>query len=74
MQECLKHTIQKKYDIIGYIGKGSYGCVSKAKCKSTGRLVALKIMKNSKLSEYEVIKLLREIQLMRKFTEIHESL
>jgi serine/threonine protein kinase len=47
MKKSLKKTILKKYEILGYIGKGSYGCVSKAKCKESGRLVALKVMKNS---------------------------
>jgi hypothetical protein len=67
MKKSLKKTIQKRFEIIGYLGKGSYGCVSKAKCRETGRLVALKTMKNAQLTEYELIKLLREIQLMKKF-------
>jgi len=29
------------------IGKGSYGFVNKAKCKTTGKFVALKVMKES---------------------------
>ena len=67
MKNSLRKTISKKYEILGYLGKGSYGCVSKARCKETGRLVALKTMKNSQLTEYELIKLLREIQIMRRF-------
>lgn len=46
MIKSLRRTIHKKYKIIEVIGKGSYGCVSKAKCKETGRMVALKVMKN----------------------------
>ena len=46
MIKSLRKTIHKRYKIIEVIGKGSYGCVSKAKCKETGRLVALKVMKN----------------------------
>ena len=61
MIKSLRKTIHRKYKIIEVIGKGSYGCVSKAKCKETGRMVALKVMKNQTLTEYELIKLLREI-------------
>jgi serine/threonine protein kinase len=70
MKKSLQKTISKKYEILGYLGKGSYGCVSKARCRETGRLVALKTMKNAQLTEYELIKLLREILLMKKFNQI----
>ena len=70
MKKTLRRTISKKYEILGYLGKGSYGCVSKGRCRETGRLVALKTMKNAQLTEYELIKLLREIQIMRRFNQI----
>ena len=54
------------------IGKGSYGYVSRASCKVTGRDVALKILFNEPSTEYETIKVLREIQLMRKLNESSE--
>jgi len=44
--KALRAAIDRKYDIIELIGTGSYGCVNKAKCKATGRIVALKIMIN----------------------------
>ena len=46
MIKALKRRVEKKYEIVKLIGKGSYGCVTKAKCKETGRFVALKVMKN----------------------------
>jgi serine/threonine protein kinase len=52
------------------IGKGSYGCVSKAKCLETGTIVALKVMQNKNSTEYEFIKLLREIKIMRGLNDI----
>ena len=61
MIKSLRKAIGKRYKVIEVIGKGSYGCVSKAKCRNTGRIVALKVMKNQTLTEYELIKLLREI-------------
>lgn len=72
MIKSLRKTIHRKYKIIEVIGKGSYGCVSKAKCKETGRMVALKVMKNQTLTEYELIKLLREIQLMKRLNQLSE--
>ena len=42
----LRRAIYKKYDVIELVGNGSYGCVSQAKCRITGKMVALKIMKN----------------------------
>jgi serine/threonine protein kinase len=46
MIRSLKKRISSKYEIIKVIGKGSYGCVSKAKCRQTGKFVAIKVMKN----------------------------
>ena len=74
MIKSLRKTIHRRYKIIEVIGKGSYGCVSKAKCKETGRMVALKVMKNQTLTEYELIKLLREIQLMKRLNILSEQL
>ena len=41
---ALRQQIDKKYEMVEVIGKGSYGCVSRGKCKKTGRQVAIKIM------------------------------
>jgi hypothetical protein len=44
--KALRNAIDQKYEIVEFIGKGSYGSVSKGKCKTTGKIVALKIMEN----------------------------
>ena len=44
MNKMMRDCIVKKYELKSIIGKGSYGCVTKAKCKRTGREVALKVM------------------------------
>ena len=44
MNQAMRDLIVKKYELKSIIGKGSYGCVSKAKCKKTSREVALKVM------------------------------
>ena len=36
MTDDIKEIVNSKYDLIELLGKGSYGCVSKAKCKKTG--------------------------------------
>ena len=68
--KALRLAIGRQYEITEVLGKGSYGCVSKAKCKTTGRVVALKIMENQTDTEYDTIKLVREIQLMRRLNKI----
>lgn len=59
--KALRAAISRQYEIIEVLGKGSYGCVSKAKCKTSGRVVALKVMENQTDTEYDTIKLVREI-------------
>ena len=66
----LRVAINKKYEVVEVIGNGSYGCVSQAKCKVTGKTVAMKIMKSEAVMEYEIIKLLREVQIMRRLNHI----
>ena len=66
----LRLAINKKYEVVEVIGNGSYGCVSQAKCKVTGKTVAMKIMKSEAVMEYEIIKLLREVQIMRRLNHI----
>ena len=74
MTKALRQVILRRYKVVEVIGKGSYGCVSKAQCLRTGRNVALKVMKNQTMTEYELIKLLREIQLMRKLNDLFFAL
>ena len=66
----LRASIEEKYQFIELVGKGSYGSVSKGKCKATGRTVALKIIEGSKNTEYDTIKLVREIQLMKRLNKV----
>ena len=69
----LRVAIDKKYEVIELVGNGSYGCVSQGKCKKTGRIVAMKIMKNQATMEYEIIKLLRELQIMRRLNIVSDK-
>ena len=60
----------ENYDLIDFIGEGSYGEVMEAKCKVTGEKVAIKYVKNIYENEYDCVKTLREIQIMRRLSEI----
>lgn len=53
--------IELRYELIEKVGEGSYGSVVKAKSKSSGKTVALKILINQTMTEYDTIKVLREI-------------
>ena len=57
----MRDAINQKYDLIELIGEGSYGTVSKGLCKTTGKTVALKILINQTTTEYDAIKVLREL-------------
>ena len=70
----LREQIEKKYEMIEVIGKGSYGCVTRGKCKKTGRQVAIKIMQHQTDSEYDTIKLVREVQLMRRLLDVNRKI
>ena len=60
---CCMH----KYNVIGHRGDGTFSAVLKAECKSTGRLVAIKCMKN-RFESVEQVNRLREIQALRRLS------
>ena len=68
--KALRDAINQKYDLIELIGEGSYGTVSKGLCKTTGKTVALKILVNQTTTEYDAIKVLRELQLMVRLNKL----
>ena len=70
----MRQAIEKKYEILELLGKGSYGYVSKGKCKTSGRQVALKVMEAQTNTEYDKIKLLREIMIMKKVQNLCKRL
>ena len=73
--KILRDVIDQKYKITEHLGKGSYGMVSKGTCLKTGKEVALKIMNTAQTKmEYDVIKTLREIQLLKRLNDLSEEL
>jgi serine/threonine protein kinase len=64
------HTVENDYELLSVAGEGSFGKVYKAKHKSTGRLVAIKFLDNVFKDEFTARKMLREISIMRQFSQI----
>ena len=62
----LQLHISKSYCIQERVGKGSYGQVYRGYCLTSGKIVALKILENQCSTEYDTIKVLREVKLLKK--------
>ena len=73
-RNALRREIQTKYELLEVIGRGSYGCVSQAKCLNTGKIVAIKVFEQHTSSQYDTVKLVREIILLKKLNEIQSEL
>ena len=64
-------VVEQGYDIHSVIGHGSYGQVIKAKRRSSGNFVAIKLIPKVKQSEYHTVKIVREITIMQKLSMIY---
>ena len=62
--------VMNDYTIIEQIGKGSFGKVIKAKCKNTGKEVAIKLIENIFNEANHARHVLRELHLMHELTNI----
>lgn len=62
------NDVTNEYDLKQRIGLGSYGEVVSATHIPSGKQVAIKLINNVDRNEYETKKVLREIQILRKFT------
>jgi serine/threonine protein kinase len=56
------------------LGEGSFGQVYLAKHRETGKKVAIKLIKNLQNSVYNAKKVLREIELLSKLSELSENI
>jgi serine/threonine protein kinase len=66
-------VVLRSYDILELSGQGSYGSVVKAVCRFTGDIVAIKLVKNFRNHSYSLIKIVREIQIMRALTQMNST-
>jgi serine/threonine protein kinase len=73
IKKSLRKKLDKHYFIKKLLGKGSYGCVSLGVSKETGKSVALKVMKSQTNNEYEIIKTIREVKLLRSLNDIYHN-
>jgi|NorSeaMetagenome_1021524.scaffolds.fasta_scaffold877588_1 serine/threonine protein kinase len=58
--------VTQDYQILKKIGKGSFGTVVEAKCRQTGITVAIKCIEGFAEYDYDCVKLVREIQIMKQ--------
>ena len=63
-------TVLDWYEIKEIVGAGSYGSVVKASCKFTGEIVAIKMVQNFTEHSYQLVKIIREIQIMKSLTKM----
>ncbi len=66
--------IESKYEFIEFLGEGTYGQVVKARCKKTGEIYAVKLIKNIFKCVYQARLTYREIFILRKLSEIEENI
>ena len=67
------HQIAKSYTLEGVLGQGSYGTVLKGLCKSTGQHVAIKYIHGFSQWDYDCVKVIREIQILRKLQDMQRQ-
>ena len=65
--------VTKDYDLIRLIGQGSYGEVVQARHKNSGKTVAIKLLKDLFINKYETKKQLRELTILRQFSEMENN-
>lgn len=66
--------ISDKYKLQKLLGQGSFGTVYRAKNRQTGKKVAIKLITDISLSVYSMRKLVREVIILRKLSEMEENI
>ena len=66
--------VQKDYQLHEVLGEGSFGQVYKATSLKTGQEVAIKLITGVQETSYYSRKVLREIIILRKLSEIEENI
>ena len=68
--DSIWQAVQHEYELLSVAGEGSVGQVYKARNKNNGQLVAIKYLDNVFKDEFTARKILREISIMRQFTQV----
>jgi serine/threonine protein kinase len=58
-------NVMKDYELIQHLGQGSFGQVVEGRCRISKRSVAIKLIADFSQYEYDCVKVIREIQIMR---------
>lgn len=69
-------AISQKYIFIKILRKGSSSTVIKAQCKNTGKIFAIKVIKEISSSNeniYELVKISRELHIMKELTRLQKA-
>lgn len=61
------------YKLVQILGKGSFGTVVKAIHRKSNKVVAIKHIDGLSTSSYSTRKVLREVKILRKLSEIDEN-
>lgn len=59
-----------EYSLVEKLGEGTYGTVMKCVCRATNKTFAIKMIEGFAHYDYELIKLLREIQILKFLNKI----
>jgi serine/threonine protein kinase len=62
------------FELKGVLGQGSFGTVMKAQCRESKNEYAIKLIEQPFKNEYSARQLLREIKILRKFTEMESNI
>ena len=64
------HEVFNDYTLVEKLGEGTYGTVMKGVCRASNQTVAIKMIEGFAHYDYELIKLLREIQILKALNKI----
>jgi len=73
-KEWVEMSKENGYKLIEIIGYGSFGCVMKAQCIKTNQQYAIKLISEPFKNGYSARKLLREIRILRKYSEMESNI
>ena len=59
------NNVLQDYELVQHLGQGSFGQVIEGKCRVSKRAVAIKLITNFSQYEYDCVKVIREIQILR---------
>ena len=66
--------MNNKYQILDIMGVGAFGTVVKATKKSSGETVAIKLIKQIQKDSYMLRKVIRELCILRKLSDIENNI